>query len=115
MKRAVPFKPRYPPFIKKTVKRHKICVLLRCFRSKYTRYMSLKSALYLAQILCLLTLRAQTKRMSPFSRQTKEAYRGIRPFRITRKMKKLSRFEACSSLQTEGKQMLNNLSNSVSP
>ena len=38
------------------VRRHKICVLPRCFDSKYARYMSLKSALYLAQILCLLTL-----------------------------------------------------------
>ena len=62
----------YPQFISKTVRRHKICVLLRCFDSKYARYMSFKSALYPAQILCLLTLRAQTERISSFSRQTKE-------------------------------------------
>ena len=35
----------YPSFTRKTVRRHKICVLLRSF-----------GALYLAQILCLLTL-----------------------------------------------------------
>ena len=46
----------YPQFTRKTVRRHKICVLLRCFRSMYARYMSFKSALYPAQILCLLTL-----------------------------------------------------------
>ncbi len=35
----------YPQFTRKTVKRHKICVLLRCFDSKYARYMSFKRAL----------------------------------------------------------------------
>jgi len=34
--------------------------------------MSFKSALYPAQILCLLTLRAQTERISSFSGQTKK-------------------------------------------
>ena len=32
----------YPQFIRKTVRRHKICVLLRCFDSMYARYMSFK-------------------------------------------------------------------------
>ena len=68
----------YPQFARKTVRRHKICVLLRCFRSMYARYMSFKSALYPAQILYLLTFRTQTKRIFSFSRQAKEAYRELR-------------------------------------
>ena len=35
----------YPQFIRKTVRRHKICVLLRCFDCMYARYMSFKRAL----------------------------------------------------------------------
>jgi len=35
--------------------------------------MTSSSALYLAQILCLLTLQSQRKRISSFSRQTKKA------------------------------------------
>jgi len=52
----------YPQFTRKTVKRHKICVLLRCFDSKYARYISRSSALYLTQILCLLTLETSRKK-----------------------------------------------------
>ena len=41
----------YPQFTRNyMVRRHKICVLLRCFRSMYARYISPSSALYLAQI-----------------------------------------------------------------
>ena len=36
------FNTAYPQFTRKTVRRHKICVLLRCFRSMYARYMSFK-------------------------------------------------------------------------
>ena len=43
-------------FTRNTDRRHKICALLRCFESIYARYMSFKSALYPAQILCFLTL-----------------------------------------------------------
>ncbi len=53
---------RYPRFTRKTVRRHKICVLLRCFDSMYARYISRSSALYLAQILCLLTLESSKKK-----------------------------------------------------
>ena len=35
----------YPQFTRKTVRRHKICVLLRCFDSMYARYMSFLRAL----------------------------------------------------------------------
>ena len=36
----------YPQFTRNyMVRRHKICVLLRCFRSMYARYMSFKRAL----------------------------------------------------------------------
>jgi len=43
------------------VRRHKICVLLRCFRSMYARYMSFKRALPGAN-LCLLTLESSKKK-----------------------------------------------------
>ena len=66
------YKRTYPQSTRKTVRRHKICVLLRRFDSTYARYMSFKSALYPAQILCLLLLRPQTERISLFSRQTKK-------------------------------------------
>ena len=56
-----------------TVSKHKICVLPRCFKYMYTRYISSSSVLCLAHILCLLTLRPQRKRISWFSRQTKKA------------------------------------------
>ncbi len=53
----------YPQFTRNyMVRRHKICVLLRCFRSMYARYISPSSALYLAQILCLLTLESSKKK-----------------------------------------------------
>ena len=35
----------YPQFTRKAVRRHKICVLLRCFDSMYARYMSFLRAL----------------------------------------------------------------------
>ena len=65
----------YPQFTRKTVRRHKICVLLRCFRSMYARYMSFKSALYPAQILCLRTLDPSNRENFFILRQTKKAYR----------------------------------------
>ena len=52
----------YTQFTRKTVRRHKICVLLRCFDSMYARYISRSSALYLAQILCFLTLESSRKK-----------------------------------------------------
>ena len=51
----------YPQFIRKTVRRHKICVLLRCFDSMYARYMSFKASC-MTQILCLLTLESSRKK-----------------------------------------------------
>ena len=43
------------PFEVSRVRRHKICVLLRCFDSMYARYMSFKASC-MTQILCLLTV-----------------------------------------------------------
>ena len=87
----------YPQFTRKTFRRHKICVLLRYFNSMYARHMSFKSALPSTNFTSSDSKAANGENFS-LSRQTKKAYRRICPLRITRKMKKLSRSEACSSL-----------------
>ena len=65
---------KYPPFTSKTVGKHKICVLPRCFDSKYARYISRSSALYLAQILCLLTLESSKKKDFFIFKANEKAY-----------------------------------------
>ena len=82
----------YPQFTRKTFRRHKICVLLRCFNSMYARHMSFKSALPSTNFTPSDSKAANGENFS-LSRQTKKAYRRICPLRITRKMKKFSPFE----------------------
>ena len=67
----------YPQFTRKTVRRHKICVLLRCFDSMYARYMSFKACFTWHKFYAFCLWRVQTERISSFSRQTKKAYRGV--------------------------------------
>ena len=66
----------YPQFTRKTVRRHKICILLRCFDSKYARYISRSSALYLTQILCLLTPETSKKKNFFFFKADEESVMG---------------------------------------
>ena len=68
----------YPQFTRKTVRRHKICVLLRSFGSMDARYMSFKRALPGTNFMPS-TLRAKTERIFSFSRQTKKSVPGGAP------------------------------------
>ena len=60
------------------VGRQKTCVLLRCFESMYARYMSFKSALYPAQILCLRTLEPSNRENFFIFKADEEGVPGVR-------------------------------------
>ena len=78
-----------------------MCVLLYRFGSMYARYMSFKRTLPVTNFMPPAPTTSNVENFS-FPRQMKKAYQGVRRLRITRKMQKLSRFEAYSYWSTEG-------------